>query len=1102
MNKKLIKVSNALSLTEFKHIFKVMKLTSLFGVLCVSSAFAVNVNSQSLRVNIHANQKQAKEVIKQIEEQTDYLFVYNHDKVNLNNTVTIQANDETVAEVLNQMFAGTDIIYAMQGNNILLMQKDAVVQQSGKVVTGTIVDPSGMPVIGANVMVKGTTNGTITDMDGKFSLEVEEGATLQISYIGYANQEIKVGNQKILSIALKEDSKALEELVVVGYGTMRKSDVTGSVKRADLESFRTSPNTNIIQSLQGTVPGLNVGSVNTAGGEPNIEVRGQSTLGGNKDVLIVLDGIVYNGPLSSINPADIASIDVLKDASSKAIYGASAANGVLLITSKKGKKQEKPIINVTSTFASQSPQNMLHTMNREQKIQSIKDYYYQEAYLAPNYTTPNSDFIVDNYIEAFQQDGYKNGVDFDWCDAGSQNSFFMDHQISVSNATDKSQFYISAGYSKQNGYVLNDNFNRKTVRINLDTKVFDWLTVGTQTFGSFMDYSGVSPDLISLRLHSPLLKPYDENGDLIYAPGGSVLANPFLVSEANDYDKRNSISALFFASIDVPFIKGLNYRVNYGNNYSWKQHYYSNEWDNNMSGKAYKMNSFNYDYTIDNILNYKKVIQDKHSIDVTAVIGVRKNSFEATNANGEKYSDISLGYNNLEGSVTQKISSEAWREQYAYQTARFNYNYDNKYLLTATVRRDGFSGFSADKKYGIFPSFALGWVISNEPFFKSKTVDNLKLRLSYGANGNLTSRYSTLAKMGSSSYVFGDGGSTSFGQYVNAMASDLKWETTKGVNVGVDLNMFKNRLNVSAEYYNTNTTDLLWGMQIPTITGFETVVTNIGRINNQGIELSIDGVCVKTRDFSWNIGFNFSKNINRIRELLGDNNGDGREDDLISSKLFIDKSIGTIYDYNVIGIWQLGETPYNGSYIGTEKIEDLNGDGKIDAENDRKYIGSTEPAYRFSISNTFTYKNISLFFFINSVQGGKNGYLGNNNPWTHGGNNSGDNVIRNNFFTEIDYWTPSNPDGEYRIPIRVPSITPGIYRDRSFVRLQDISLRYSFEPSLLQSIGLQALSLSLSAKNLFTITKWKGWDPETGQGLTLDGMPVMRSYSIGLNLTF
>lgn len=344
MNKKLIKVSNALSLTEFKHIFRVMKLTSLFGVLCVSSAFAINVNSQSLRVNIHANQKQAKEVIKQIEEQTDYLFVYNHDKVNLNNTVTIQANNETVAEVLNQMFAGTDIIYAMQGNNILLMQKDAVVQQSGKVVTGTIVDPSGMPVIGANVMVKGTTNGTITDMDGKFSLEVGKDAILVVSYVGYANQEISIGNQKTLSITLKEDSEALDELVVVGYGAMKKSDLTGSVSNIKSDKLLDRVSTSIGQALQGRVPGVDiVQNQGTPGGNMSVRIRGNNSITSSNDPLWVVDGIVGAWNINNINPNDIESIEVLKDASSTAIYGARGANGVIIVTTKRGFKSKSQI---------------------------------------------------------------------------------------------------------------------------------------------------------------------------------------------------------------------------------------------------------------------------------------------------------------------------------------------------------------------------------------------------------------------------------------------------------------------------------------------------------------------------------------------------------------------------------------------------------------------------------------------------------------------------------------------------------------------------------------------------------------------------------------
>lgn len=408
MNKKLIKVSKALLLTEFKHIFKLMKLTSLFGILCVSSAFAVNVNSQSLRINIHANQKPAKEVIKQIEEQTDYLFVYNHDKVNLNNTVTIQANNKTVAEVLNQMFAGTDIVYAMQGNNILLMQKDAVVQQSGKLVTGTVVDPSGTPVIGANVMVKGTTNGTITDMNGHFSLEVEEGAVLQISYIGYANQEIEVGNQSKLSIALKEDAEALDELVVVGYGTQKKVNLTGAVASISSEEIQSRPITNVTQALQGITPGLNITASNTYGGEVgspmdmNIRGIGSLTEGSGKPYVLV-DGVPMD--LALVNPNDIENISVLKDAASAAIYGARAAYGVILVTTKSGSKGEKFQISYNANFGWKTPTMLQHTVNSLDFVTAMNQACINSG-VSPLY----SDEMVELVKENIEKGGTMPGI--------------------------------------------------------------------------------------------------------------------------------------------------------------------------------------------------------------------------------------------------------------------------------------------------------------------------------------------------------------------------------------------------------------------------------------------------------------------------------------------------------------------------------------------------------------------------------------------------------------------------------------------------------------------------------------------------------------------
>lgn len=507
MNKKLIKVSNALLLTEFKHIFRLMKLTSFFGVICVSSAFALNVNSQSLRVNIHANQKQAKEVIKQIEEQTDYLFVYNHDKVNLNNTVTIQANNETVAEVLNQMFAGTDIIYAMQGNNILLMQKDAVVQQSGKVVTGTIVDPSGMPVIGANVMVKGTTNGTITDMDGKFSLEVEGGATLQISYIGYANQEIKVGNQKTLSIALKEDAEALDEVVVVGYGTQKKVNLTGAVNVISDKDLKDRQSSTVSQLLQGASPGLDFDIGTQDGFEPgatmNISIRGMGSLNGGSPY-VVIDG--FPGDLNNLNSDDIESISVLKDAAASAIYGARAPYGVILVTTKKAKKNEKVSVSYTGNLIVKTAQKLPESLDSYTWTRILNEAGDNMG------GHPFSDETIERVI-AFQKGDFEyiknsipdwpaeathfgampegdvwnnanlNYANTDWWDIYFGNSVNQKHDISLQGGSDKVSYYFSAGYVDDNS-VLNfgtDYFKRINTLGKINVSITDWWDFGYES---------------------------------------------------------------------------------------------------------------------------------------------------------------------------------------------------------------------------------------------------------------------------------------------------------------------------------------------------------------------------------------------------------------------------------------------------------------------------------------------------------------------------------------------------------------------------------------------------------------------------------------------
>ena len=475
---------------------------------------------------------------------------------------------------------------------------------------------------------------------------------------------------------------------------------------------------------------------------------------------------------------------------------------------------------------------------------------------------------------------------------------------------------------------------------------------------------------------------------------------------------------------------------------------------------------------------------------------------------------MTLGYNSLELASTQTTNSDAWLETLLYQMYRVNYSYDSRYLLTATLRRDGFSGFSANNKSAVFPSVALGWVITNEDWFKVAGIDYLKLRAGWGVSGNQTSRYSSLAKVNSSiGYIFGDGVSGAMRQELASMENaDLKWEKTSGLNFGLDFAVLNNRISGNIEYYQTTTKDLLYAVSIPSITGFTSIMSNVGEIKNRGFEITLNTQNIKTRDFEWTTQFNLSMNRNEITKLAGlDTDGDGKEDDLTSSSLFIGESLSAIYDYTVDGIYQVGDNIPDGYHPGNYRIVDINNDGKID-ENDRSIIGRTDPAVRMGMLNTFRYKGITLSFFLNSVLGGDKSYQGKNSY----AELVNDNTLRHNRLTEqVDnFWTPSNPDGIYALYHANPAINPFRYENRSFVRLQDITLSYDLPAAWMKKIGMDGINLYVSGKNLLTFTGWNGWDPEpdmtyqdiNGQnrrtGSRYEDRPIMKSVTFGININF
>lgn len=1105
-------------LTPLGTLMKVSFFQFVLSIILIGYTYAHPVKAQEIlsqKIDLTVNQKEIKTVLSQLESIAHVKFVYSPRSLPVQRRVTLSLNNKTLSEVLDLLFQPEQISYRVVNGRIILkmniptssLPEPATLPDSKPAditVQGKVTDEKNETVPGVNIVLKGTTRGAITDVDGSYKLNLPEGSNhiLVFSLVGYTTQEIVIGSRVTIDIQLVPEDNLLSEVVVVGYGTQKKSDLTGSVVRANIDAFRESPNVNIAQSLQGTVPGLNIGQVSTAGQNPTISIRGRTTINGNQNVLLVVDGIIYTGNLSDLNPADIESVDVLKDPSSMAIYGAQAANGVILITTKGGKKNAKPVFNYSGSYTTQNPVNSLTLFDRDGYIAKLANQDWKNAFLAPDYTTPNPNYNIQNFIsDPPIREGYNNGTSYDWWGNTTSPGFITAHNLSVTGSSQDWSYFISGGYTDQKGFIMNDKFKRITTRINVENTILKWLKIGAQTFGSFSDYSGISPSLGGITIMSPLVKPTDENGNYVLNPMGTNVSNPFLVALADDFDKRNNLFGNFYANIDVPFVKGLSYRINYGHNYSWDRHYSSNPYSNSMAGEAYKINSNSYDWTFDNIVNFKKSIKDVHSIDATLVAGRRYRKFEESNATGTNFNSLRLSYNDLSQATIQRITSSAWQESYLYYMGRINYEYKYKYILTATLRQDGFSGFAENKKTALFPSIGFGWVLSQEDFLKVNAINLLKLRGSYGTNGNLVNRYSSLARTNIyPAYVFGDGSATAFGQQITTLANpNLSWETTTGFNFGLDFALLKNRISGSVDYYRTTTNNLIFNVNIPVVTGFNQIISNVGNIANRGVEFVINAKPITGKNLSWMTNFNLAANRNRIVSLLGqDNDQNGIEDDLVANGLFIGKSIGAIYDYESGGIIQLGEEAPKGYFVGTHRIVDQNGDGFTDA-NDRVIRGRSEAAYNFGILNEFSHRNFTLRIFINSIQGGKNGYRSLNMPSSLG---VGDNIRRNNFWQEFDYWTPSNPGARYRALDQGAAIEYNYYGDRSFVRLQDITLSYALGQTLAKKMGMQGVKVFISGKNLATWTKWQGWDPETGDGLLVNGRPVMTGFSAGLDVRF
>ena len=1009
--------------------------------------------------------------------------------------------EQTVDEVLKAILENSNLSYKIFDKYIAIVSnKNPNVSLSNlmqqKAITGKVTDSSGASLPGVSVVVKGSTIGVITDLNGSYSLaNVPENATLQFSFVGMKTQEIAVGNKTNINVTLEEETIGIEEVVAIGYGTQSKRNVTGSLARIELKKTETLPNTNVGQALRGHVAGVQYLDNGRPGQGGSIIIRGQRSISAGNNPLVVLDGIIFEGSINDINPGDIDALDILKDASGTAIYGSRAANGVILVTSKKG-KTEKPTVRFNSYYGVSDWSYKPKLLTPERYVQKTLDWRSQAGLEAD----PTK---ITNYLTQTEAKNYNAGNTIDPWKIASQNSSIQNYDLSVSGRSNKTNYFISMNYNNDKGLIYNDIASRKSVRINLETQITDWFKFGINAQYAERDMSGNEADMGVAFWTSPYNDVWADDAHTDPKPlgnedglFGSILKNAII---NKNLELQRNLFSNFYSIIDLP-LKGLTYRINFSPNYRW---YNLNNFSPiyqrnglNDKGSANRRVDFNKDWVLENILTYTKEFSKIHHIDVTLLYGRNQAYSESVTATGADFSGSSdaNGWNNLSLAKVQTASSSASNVDAISSMARLNYRLKEKYLLTLTARRDGNSVFGANNKFGTFPSAAVAWIASEEPFIKKiSAINSLKLRMSYGSVGNQAiSPYQSLTKQGQVQYVYGDGGSTSTGVYpLNLANANLGWETTTSGNIALDYEVFKGRIGGTIEYYNMNTKDLLLTRQLPGPTGFSSMLTNLGETNNNGIEISLNTTNINSGKFGWTSNITWSTNKNKIVHLYqSDANGDGKEDDDISNKWFIGQPISVAYDFQLDGVYQVGDQIPVGQNAGFFRMQDYNNDGKIDAS-DRHVLGTLQPKYRWNFNNNFKYGQFNLMVNVNALQGwiGSNAILGNTFP------------MKSSNFLDAGWWTPENKSNT-RPSLSYPNpYGHQMYQSRDFIRIQDVSLSYDFPQEIIKRFNLSDLKVYISGRNLYTFTKWQNMDPESGVG-SPDAFPTPRTVSFGLNVSF
>lgn len=1018
-------------------------------------------------------------------------------------------------------------------------------QQQGRTITGTVTDTYGETIPGVNIVEKGTTNGFISDMDGNYSIILtQSNATLVFSFIGYTTMEIAVGNQSIVNVVLKEESLDLDEVVVVGYGVQKKRDLTGAVAQVKAETLEKESPSTVQDLLRANVPGLNIGLDNTAKGGGSLEIRGKRSIKANNEPLLVVDGIIYYGSLDEINPNDIEQIDILKDASSAAVYGAKSAAGVILITTKKG-LEGKPRIRFNANIGAS-------TLAKKEKVYSPGEYLawredVQESIFADHkpgeFSNPNNlpsgvslddwisyrpttgnyayDWLVRLGLFEPEIDNYFAGRTYDWYDATFQTALRQDYNVNISGRSDRINYFWSLGYMDNEGIRKGDRFVTYRSRLKMDLEVTKWLTVGVNVQFSNRDEGAIARDVNMVWSNTPYSTPTDLEGNPMLYPTGIDNASS-INSEYNDsfIDRssiRNSFSGTMYAKIALPY--GFSYQVNYSPRlslYNYRNHRSSQHpvWAS-FGGDAERRSDQSFGWQVDNLIRWEHTFNKVHQFEVTLLQNAEENKAWSEIMKNQQFApnDV-LGYHRMQSGTAPVITSEDTRNTGDAYMARLFYSYDKKYMLTSSVRRDGYSAFGMSNPRATFPSVALGWVFTEEPFFKFPAMDFGKLRLSWGKNGNRDiGMYAALSEMNSDMYIYQDlTGKIYYANqvYVNTMENKgLKWESTASYNLGIDFSFLHNRIAGNIDVYKMVTSDLLIERSLTQAIGFSSVMANLGEVQNTGFEFTLNSTNIKNEKFQWNSMLSFSLNRNKINHLYGDYedvldaNGNviGRKEmDDVKNEWFIGHDIGSIWTYNVIGVWQENEAKEAAEYglrPGDMKIKDVDGN-KIYDNSDKEFIGYTTPRSRWTFRNEFTFlKNWTASFMLYS-------YWGHKAPYQRAKHFEAGTLTKTNYF-KIPYWTAENPTNKYaRLYSDDKNIGANFYRDLSFIRLDNISLSYSVPRSFLRKYGIEGLNLYGTVKNVaLWAPDWEFNDPEAFKpDKPNEFSSTSRTYTFGVNLTF